>query len=270
MAEKNRYQGVNAHLMSYLQNEDSYTGFHNLFIAILATTLNRQLYGQYRAKTEGSLRILKTLGNGQPLLKIVRPDVMLREKSTPTSQNLAASTVQPTQLLDMPELEDTDKPLSVVIYESHKPVTVIEVVSPNNKIGTEKRGDYQEKRYLITRLGISLIEIDFLHETRSVIEGLAAYPNDPTSTPYYIAITDPAHNDKTAIYKFGINELIPTLNIPLLGDDVIACDFDKVYQQTFEDGVFDDDVNYAVVPARFSSYSPPDQHKIRDVMGKIL
>ncbi len=101
-----------------------------------------------------------------------------------------------------------------------------------------------------------------------MIEGLPPYPDDLSATPYYIAVTDPRTHDQTAIYRFGIDQPMPTLHIPLLSDEFIPCDFNQVYQETFEDGRFGEEVEYQHDPPHMNTYSPPDQQKIREVMAR--
>lgn len=127
-----------------------------------------------------------------------------------------------------------------------KPVAVIEMLSPSNKISGEGRKEYIEKRYLITQSKIVLVEVDLPHESRSV--------------------TDLIRHDKTAIYRFGVNQPIPKIPIALLHDDVVVCDFDKVYQETFEKGLFGAILQENNEPVRMSAYSSTDQQKIRAVM----
>ncbi len=269
MAAKNRYQGVNAHLMSYLQNEIAFKGFHNYFVIYLASTLNDSLAENYHAATEDTLKILRTFTDAPPAPKVLYPDISLRQESPhtllqPTLSGAAALYVP------LPTIEENKEPLSVAIYEQNraKPVAVIEMLSPGNKISADNRREYKEKRYLLTQAGIVLVEVDLLHETPSVIDGVPVYPDAVDSTPYSIAITDIAHSNKTAVYQFGINQPIPTLPIPLLNEETVVCDFDAVYQEAFTRGRFDNYIHDEGDPILMNSYALPDQQKIRKIITK--
>ncbi len=161
MAKKNLYHGVNAHLMSFYQNERGYKSFHAAFVSKLTFYLNRFLPEQYRAVPEDTLQILRTLGNGRLALKTLSPDVAVRETDSGKKSIHPSGAAMPDLYVPLPAVQENKEPLSVVIYEQRreKPVTVIEVLSPGNKIGTEKRAEYQEKRYLITRAGVALVEL---------------------------------------------------------------------------------------------------------------
>lgn len=269
MAEKNWYQGVNAHLMSYHQNYTGYKGFHNNFVTYLSGHLNEMMGGRYRAATEDTLKILQTLGAGDPFSKITYPDISVREQSRQSPFATVGVGVVPDLYLPAPKVAEGTEPLAVAIYEKDlmKPVAVIEMLSPSNKISGEGRKEYIEKRYLITQSKIVLVEVDLLHESRSVIDDLPHYPHEPNSTPYYLAVTDLSRHDKTAIYRFGVNQPIPKIPIVLLHDDVVVCDFDKVYQETFEKGLFGAILQENNEPVRMSAYSSTDQQKIRAVMA---
>lgn len=270
MAEKNRYQGVNAHLMSYLQNSSGYKGFHNSFVTYLAGHLNKRLGGKYRAATEDTLKIMRTFDDENLLAKNTYPDIAVRQHDLQKSLAVTGTARVPDLYVELPKVAENKEPLSVIIYEKDRssPIVIIEMVSPANKRGGSGSEAYLEKRYLLTRAGIVLVEVDLLHESLSVIDGLPEYPHDPSSLPYYIAVTDTLRQKKTGLYRFGINQPIPSINIPLLNDEMTTCDFDSVYQQTFEEGFFDALLDYTKEPLNMTLYSKADQQKIREVMAK--
>lgn len=268
MERKNRYRGVNAHLMSRLQHEGGFQSFHSLFIAKLTFALNKVLPEQYWAKSEDTLSILQTFGNGKPIHRTVVPDVSLREAAAVQSSTGAAVDIVPSLYVDAPQPQDIRRPLSTVIYHTleGKPVSVIELLSPSNKRGDRERSEYREKRYLLTRSGLALTEIDLLHEMPSIIDDLPPYPLDPSAHPYYIAISPAYGSSKTAVFWVGLNQPVPTLPIPLGENETVLCDFDQVYQETFEEGRFGYEVDYTQEPPHMQSYSPADQAQIHTVM----
>ncbi len=257
MGRKNLYQGVNAHLMSRLQCEPDHRAFYTVFLVKLMLTLNKFLPDHYRAKLDDGVCSSPGLShNGRfyPTNTKSRFDEVL--------------TAEPDLYVPVMEAEET--PLAVLIGEINRfrTVTRIELLSPREKTLEEKRTNYREKRLQVLRSGIALVEIDLLHETRPILYSLPRYPADAGAMAYYIAVTDPRTSDKTAIYRFGVNQPIPVINIPMLYGAMLPYDIDRVYQETFEEGRFGEEVEYRHDPPHMNTYSPPDQQKIREVMAK--
>lgn len=256
MASRNLYHGVNAHLMSAVQAEYGDRAFYTVFLVKLMLMLNRYLPDHYRAKLDDSHCPPEHYsGNGKPALK------RQRRFDEPV-------VAEPDLYIPVMEAEETS--LAVVICETmtSRPVTRINVLSTRDKLLEEKRAEYRERRLQFIRSGLGLVEIDFMHETRPMLYALPRYPADSGATAYYVAVTDPRTSDKTAIYRFGVDQPIPTISVPLLYGVEMPCDMDKVYQETFEEGRFGDDVDYRQVPFRLNAYSPSDQQKIREVMAR--
>ena len=109
----------------------------------------------------------------------------------------------------------------------------------------------------------------------SPIEGLPNYrlAEESNAYPYIIAMTQPhaeLEQTKTQIYGFRVQEKIPTLQIPLSGEDFIVIDFDEIYQQTYESlAYFSNRVDYSELPKNFETYQANDQQKIRELIQTI-
>lgn len=278
-AEKNLYQGVNPHLMSLYQTPGwgGYRSFHTNYITELTFALNRLLPPGYRAKTEDTLSILRRQGDTDIEAQTRYPDVSIRETmpSQPGASSPSAG-IAPDLRVPFPEMVLDSVPMAAIIYKMSSadrqmrglPVTVIEVLSPGNKTGLG-REQYHEKRYQLLQTGIALVEIDLLHESRSLIAQLPGYPSADNSMPYYLAVSNPRAATETDIYRFGIDQPMPAIPIPLLNSDVIAGSFDAVFQSVFVKGRYGDDVDYHQEPLRMNTYSQSDQQAIRSHMQKL-
>ena len=70
-------------------------------------------------------------------------------------------------------------------------------------------------------------------------------------------------------YGCHVDQVLPTVEIPLSNDDVFTLDFGSVYNQTYESlKAFSYRVDYDQVPDKFDSYSPEDQKRILAVMER--
>lgn len=282
-SEKNLYPGVNPHLNSFLQSEDGgWESFHSRYVDNIATELDRQLPSNYYAVGEKSLQISE-IGIGSERHKRTRPDISIynikRSTHPSPSPTLAAS---PTLTLPLATiLEDEDDYLSaVLIYEivsgkvPGKPVTRIEVLSPANKPPQSYYRQYMARRLQTLRSGLSLVEIDYLHEQHPVIDAIPSYlDREKDSFPYHITVSDPhpiPEEGQFEVYAWGIDSVIPKICIPLLGSDTVTIDFGAIYNYVFEvTRLFHIVVDYQQEPERFDRYSPEDQGAIRKRMQFI-
>jgi Protein of unknown function (DUF4058) len=144
-------------------------------------------------------------------------------------------------------------------------VTRIELLSPSNKRGGGGSSAYQARRFEALEMGVPLIEIDLLHELPPVVLHHPIYPHEVGSHPYMIVINDPRPNFELGlarVFGFGVDEALPTLEIPLEGDDVLAFGFDKTYQQAFVSRRYQNLLDYGQPPVRFATYGAEDQARI--------
>lgn len=276
IAEQNLFQGINPILMSLyqLQGWGMFKGFHNTHIVHLADAIDIQLPAGYRAYNDDTLKIRRQFYDGQ-LLQFRNPDVSIRS-TKPSSAKNSTNLLEPDLRVPLAQLTPPSEDEAVIIYREDpqeqeskgQAVVVIELLSPTNKISEAQ--DYQHKRLELFQLGIVLVELDYLHETPSPIPNIPAYPDGDGSTPYYIALSNPHQEQPTTdLYRFGINQKIPTLRIPLLGDDSVMLDFDAVYQFTVNRPRFCQDIDYSRDPIRIERYSETDQNQIRTCLLEI-
>lgn len=281
---KNPWTGINPFLNSLLQTPGTdeqpalWHTFHVSHIAHLVDFLNQALPENYIALAEQSLQLREREEPFHPKPKRPQPDATIFQQEASRFPVLAHISVQPTWEADLMDTLETDDFLKAVIIrqisEQHtvgRPVTRIELLSPANKPGGSNYRVYREKRSESIQTNIPLIEIDYLHETPSPVPGLAIYPQDINSYPYYIAISYPRpswEKGRLLVFGFRVNEIIPVLPIPLLGEESIIFDYNRVYQHTFEAGRWANFVDYTQLPVRFETYRADDQTRIREFMAQ--
>ena len=186
----------------------------------------------------------------------------------------------PTLIISISEtLLEEDYLRGLVIYQQTAadaiPIVRIELLSPANKPGGSYFDVYAEKRREALESMSRLIEIDFLHESRSHIPVLPNYPRkDAGAYPYLIAVNDPRpslNKGSTAIYGFAVDTPVPTIEIPLAGRDSISIDFNAAYNRTFASNRYYGTilVDYEQLPVNFESYTEADQQRIRERMNLV-
>jgi hypothetical protein len=286
-SRKNQYVGVNAHLNSVLQNEPyDWESFHSEHLAHIRDALQDQLPEGYFARLERSLQI-RIEGNGSHKPSRTRPDIFvsyakaLRRAQGGLSGAGAASPTARIAIAKTLQRDDEDYLDAIVIYRVEAsgrigiPVTRLELLSPVNKPPKGGYQQYLDKREDTLRSGIRLVELDYLHQTRSPILILPDYPaREKGASPFTILVSDPrptVDEGEMLIYSFGVDEAIPIVNIPLADADLLSFDFGAVYNHTFEHNPYYRlVVDYAQLPERFDTYSEADQTRIRARMGAVM
>lgn len=274
---ENQYNGVNAHLHSLLQRDGGgWEVFHGAYITYLTEMIDSVLPEGYYVLNEKSLQInsLDTF-TGDTKRTRSRPDVSIYETSDSVSGiNVATAEVAPTLVLSIPEtLPDEDYLQGVVVYQQNGDETIplirIELLSPANKPSGSYFDVYTEKRKEALESRSRLIELDFLHESRSHILVLPNYPRrEAKAHPYLIAVSDPhpsVEQGYTSIYGFDVDSRIPKLDAPLSGNDIITIGFNAVYNRTFASNRYYGTilVDYEQLPVNFETYTEADQQRIR-------
>jgi hypothetical protein len=278
---KNQYPGINAHLHSYWQGAKKWNRFHNVHIADLMKLLRAQLRPMgYTATIEESLQIRRTgESTHEP-----KSDLLIRDMSFQPAARFPRRLESSAPVITIEALlgdEDREHPYSAVaIYVQTEeaiqgePVAWIEILSPTNKRGGPDTGRYVQKRDLLLQTRLVFIELDYLHETPPTFWRLADYSHDEIEAfPYRIVVADPLPDEKTGLaypYEFSVDQSIPTVKIPLNGDDVIDFDFNHAYRKTFEESLYGDDVDYNQLPMNFDRYHPDDQAKIVSRMIAVI
>ncbi len=286
----NQYRGVNAHFNSLAQHEDDgWSSFHTRCIVAIGEEVAAHLPPGYRISWDASLQIREYHPDTGELLRRPRrpePDITIWDlnPSGAKSGSIAESGMVATPTLvqvaeDTLSKNEASYYRAVVIYQEKDgklPVARIELLSPSNKPGGSSYESYIEKQDMALRAGkISLTVIDFLHESASPIPNVPSYPDgEPGAYPYNITIIDPRptlREGQSKTYGFGVDEMIPTLNIPLAGNDVVQVNFGLVYKTTYESasGTFSDLVDYTQLPPAFENYTPIDRQRIQARMNAV-
>ncbi len=275
----NQYRGVNAHLHSQWQATGKWNRFHNFHIGQLMAAMKAQLIPLgYTAEMDESLQIRRV---GDYTAQRPRSDLLIRDlqPQRPAAPYPTDAAEVQTLALDDLLVEDVEHPYyAVVIYadaaDSGEPVAWVELLSPTNKGDTRDAYTYQAKRRLLLEQGLVFVEIDYLHETPPTFDRLPDYSRQEAgASAYRVVVIDPRptyHEARVYLRQFGVDEVIPTVTIPLNGGDTLVFDFDRAYQQTFTSALYGHDMDYAQFPLHFERYTADDQARITRRMVAVL
>jgi len=281
-SDKNLYPGINAHLNSFLQQRDGgWEAFHAEHLTAISRTLDEILPVNYYAIAEKSLQISEIGFVSES--RRSRPDVTIYHQPIQDYQpTTALAATMPTAIMALRDtLEDEDDYLTgVVIYAVEEgktpgnPVARLELLSPANKPPHTFYRQYWAKRLQTLYSGLTLVEIDYLHQSRPVLPALLSYADgDEDAFPYSVVVSDPRPepaDGKLAIYGFGVDDELPKVVIPLTEAESITLDFGAVYTRLFESvRLLQRIVDYEQLPVNFERYRADDQARIRQLMAEI-
>ncbi len=280
-ARKNFYQGVNAHLHSYFQQEGGWESFHAAHIVHLLEAIQELLPDGYRAFAEKSLQLsFFDPDTGEIDKAHIKPDVSIwTERLSPVfavPHGLGLSS--PLEVMTLDEtLVEPQYLRSVVIvhgdgFGRYKPVTRIELLAPANKPPGTHASQYRVSRAETLLSGINLVEIDYLHERRFPVERVPSYPDHALgSLPYNFLVSLGELGDRQGqVLRYGcaVYERLPAIPVPLI-TGTLNLGLDDVYKRTFgsNPAYGEDIVDYAEPPLGIETYSDADQARIRACMA---
>ncbi len=127
--------------------------------------------------------------------------------------------------------------------DNNQLITAIEVLSPVNK---RKPGieAYREKRELLHRDGVHLMEIDLLRRGERPFK----YPSLPRSAHYFVMLVrSDRHN--TEVWALSVRDKLPILPVPLKAPDKdVRLDLAAVFDMAYERSRYDLSANYDTTP----------------------
>jgi hypothetical protein len=119
-------------------------------------------------------------------------------------------------------------------------VTVIEFVSPTNKLPGEGQRLYLEKQKGVIAAGASLVEIDLTRTGKRSLIGPTGHLHPRRRTTYMACIKRGWKPDVAGLYPLPLAEPLPTIRIPLRESDADATlNLQALIDQCYENGGYD-------------------------------
>jgi hypothetical protein len=147
-----------------------------------------------------------------------------------------------TRLIDE-EIEEAF--LKILHVESEALVTLIEVLSPANKIrGSRGRASFMAKRQEIMNTDIHWVEIDLLRA------GVPSVTDPPLPrSDYRVLVSRADERTRTRFWPIGVREPLPVIAIPLRDKDPeVPLDLGAVFRTVYDRAAYDVSVDYRKEP----------------------
>ena len=149
-------------------------GFHSAFIPNIAAALTAQVRPRYVVDIEENVYVAREDGD---LIRVLAPDLAIVQQTgwREAEAGTATSVAEPA-LLTLPEMEPTHESYLVIrSRDGDEAVTVIELLSPTNKLSRDGRTEYlHERNHVLHSMRISWSSIccaavgDYRRSSRSL------------------------------------------------------------------------------------------------------
>ncbi len=230
----------------WLEHPALWPDVHNSLIAAIANELTPQVAPKYYIGLEqqayrmdpGELVLV-----GRPDLVIARPARGNAGWEPAENEESAVGGVLDVEVVTNDSLQEWF--LEIHDVETGTLVTVLEILSPVNKIHAEGRVKYLNKRMKILDSRTNLVEIDLLRAGQPM--PLARVPIKRID--YRILVSRGATRPKAQLHVFGVRQPIPAIPIPLLPEDPEPeFDLGAVVHALYDRARFDLRLNYGEPP----------------------
>lgn len=228
----------------YLEHPTLWPDVHNRLIAAIADAVSPRIAPDYYVGLERRAYVLSP--DDMAMIYLGRPDIAViqPEFRQPTARlPLAAAGVYEIELLMNDEVSENY--LEVREVKTGRVITVLELLSPANKLHTKGRADYIFKREYILSSQTHLVEIDLLRAG----EPMPMNSSRRREGDYRIIVSRASHRPKALLYPFTLRQRIPTFDLPLLpGDREPAVELNNILHDLYERARFDLRLDYAQPP----------------------
>ena len=218
----------------YIEAQSGWADFHARFLIYCCDMLNVGLPDLYVARTEEQVRLVRK--PPEPSSGF-RPDVaILREPGVAAqvrSVRSGTATLEPVSVpLETEMIEEVRESwIEIRKLPGLSLVTVIELLSPSNKVGLG-REEYLAKRLEWIHRPVHLVEIDFLLAGQRL----------PMRAPLpagnaYALVSRIERRPDSDVYAWSLRDRLPTIAIPLLApDEDIELDLDPPFAMAYQRG----------------------------------
>lgn len=232
----------------WLEHPAIWPGVHSSLIASIRDELAAKLAPRYFVDIEERVYLVET--ESQEYLG--RPDVVVSGMKKPfgpssiageTALSVADYVETEIDVLG-DEKELTFRHLEIYDTSNRELITVIELLSPTNKLHHQGRDKYLDKRKTYFEADVNFVEIDLLRSGRRMPDGEKAPSSD-----YCVLIARKGTLPRAKLRGFNVRQPIPPVPIPLrTGDVEPILDLNVVLHGVYERARYDLRIDYSHPP----------------------
>ncbi|ASC69561.1 hypothetical protein XM38_004880 [Halomicronema hongdechloris C2206] len=242
----------------YLETPELWSAVHSRLIVAIADELVDHLSQKYRVEVEK--RVYFSSEDDSILVGI--PDVAVATGRSAAGTTEAATLpppMQPEPVTVPLAAEVTERYLEIREVATGMVVAVIELLSPKNKRPGEGRIAYLRKRNQVLASVSHLVEIDLLRGGQPLPMS-GQHPSD-----YHILISRADRRPTADLYRFGLQQPIPSFPVPLLpGEKEPILALQPLLNRVYEKGRYHLAIDYGQPPV------PPLSKQNEQWMAELL
>jgi hypothetical protein len=218
----------------YLEHPVLWTSVHSRLMVWLAHQLGPLLRPRYVASVEERVFI------EQPDQQRI-PDLWIQKvRDERGGTTAAAAAVDTPLILEVEPLEVREHYIEILDrYRDLKVVTVIEVISPSNKVAGPGRDAYLDKQRKTLRSECHLVEIDLLRKGRHALSAPKLQVRARASYDYLVCVNRWPERKRFEVYPCRLRDRLPRVRVPLVQPDPdVPLDIQAAVEQVYEDGSY--------------------------------
>jgi Protein of unknown function (DUF4058) len=228
----------------YLEEPALWPDVHARLIAEMQAALNKRLRPKYFARVEARVYISDEDDSGR---EVIVPDLKVtshREDgppSDPSARHGPMLLISPSVVVEPLELEVNERRVELIHRDSGKVVTVIEILSPANKVTSAKgRESFLEKRKGVLESNAHWMEIDLLRS------GVETFPRPASVLSDYAVYSSRAERrPRYRLWTFRLPDPLPVIGIPLKEPDPDApLDLRAILETAYDNAAYDLSIDY--------------------------
>ena len=213
---------------------------HARLIVYISDQLQPQLGGALRARVEERLVVESPLDESREIYPDVR--VFVSKPSSRTGAQAGTAVMEPL-IVPCPDETSVETFIEIIDRSSgDKLITVIELLSPSNKLNGDSRKKYRQKQKELHAALVNLVEIDLTRAGRRRL----MLPQAQIAVSHRTTFQACVFRAKIArpqfeVYRMPLNEALPPMAIPLREKDRdVQLDLQPLVERAYENGAYDD------------------------------
>lgn len=232
MMTKNPFPGMNPFF------EQQWRDAHTMLIAYLRDAVQERLPPDLVSRAEEEQ--LVTIGAGQPP-RTYRPDVQVREPWTlkePAATEVPAQSAPPVAAEPVRVFLDEEIERWLEIREATgRLITVLEFLSPSNKVESSERERYRRKQRTFISSGVNLVEIDLVRQGAWIFPDRIQDVLRRADASYGVCVFRAERPVEREVYPIGLRARLPAIRVPLRpADPDVVLDLQPLIDQCHERG----------------------------------
>ena len=229
--------------------EDYWGDVHHSLIQYFRDAVQPGLPSGFVARVEERVYV-----EGCALPKQYVPDVSVIERGSSDGAGAAVAVAEPElatdedyYLIRLPDAETREGFIEIRdVGKDHQVVTVIEVLSPANKLeGGRGRQEYLSKRSDCIAAGLTFVEIDLLRRGAWTVAATRSSFSAGKRIDYVVCVKAGWRNE-LGVHTRSIRRRLPSVGVPIAPEHpYVVVDLQGILDDVYDRGAYDRDIDYS-------------------------